>query len=598
MISDELFRKYRKILYGKIIDNSIKWGQGILIDKSPAGWTVDLREAILTPYYGNIISQLFMKWICEYKPDFIAGTTVAAGCLVSQLVIQSHIMGVPTKGLYIRKEPKEDGLQKYIEGPIKEGSTVLLVDDLKNSSDIIIKSIDILVKHRCVPIGLAVILNFQRDGEKDLKRLGIPVHHIFSLKDLNMTEPDKIENNPLFIPVWKAGFINTGQYYAPKSGTVIGDGRIFIGSDRGRFLAIHTNGILDWSFPVGETYRGIQVTPIYKDGRVYFGSYDGYTCCLKSSSGEVVWKEKWGDWVGCSSPVFIPKTNKFFIGIEYGNKGGDLCCFNGDSGELFWRFKTEEYVTCAPGIDVNTSTALVGSLDKSVYALNIDDGSLKWRFSTGGHIKGGITTDSKTGSCYFTSYDGFIYCLDIKSGEVIWKRQLGRWLYSYPSVNKDFVVLTTEADYVFCLNKKSGKIMWKRCMSSMWRMSGYATIKGDRVYVGSAGGSVFVLSLEDGSILWSFQTGGPVMAPVGIYSPSKIPLNKPLLKTGKMKKNSFNVLNNRLYYPGDGITNIFNFEATELIWSFHSFCKDIPDHKNVILASSNDGYLYCFIEPY
>jgi len=596
--SEKELERYRKILYSEIVDNAIKWGRGILMDGSPAGWTVDLREAILTPELAHVISQLFMPLIDRYRPDYVAGMTVAAGCLVSQLVLLSHIRGVPVKGLYIRREPKGDGMQRQIEGQLRENSKVLLLDDIINSSDVALKCIEQLVKHRCIPVALAVILNFQNSGEHDIKKLGIPLHHIFTLGDINMKPPAGQEDNTMFLPVWKAGPVNSGAYYAPKSGPVSGEGRIFLGSDRGYFISLHSNGFPDWFFPVRETYRGIQVTPVYRKGRVYFGAYDGYTYCLKASSGKVMWKQKWGDWVGCSSPAFAPSEDLFFIGIEYGSHGGDLCAFNGIDGTLKWRFKTGEYVTCAPGINSNTNTVFVGSLDKTVYALDLHEGTEKWRFLTDGDIKGGITTDYTTDYCYFTSYDGHLYCLN-NTGETVWKRKLGHWLYSRPAVSNDMVLIGTEADYIFSLNKMTGKIIWKRCMSDEWKMCAYPVIKHGRVYAGSYGGTVYVMSLYDGSILWSFKTGGPVMAPCGIFPSRKIRVDKPVLKQGKLKKNTFNVHGDRLYYPGPGgLTHIFNSDATRLLWSVYSLQKEIPSYSNTLVASSNDGYIYCFVEIY
>lgn len=87
------------------------------------------------------------------------------------------------------------------------------------------------------------------------------------------------------------------------------------------------------------------------------------------------------------------------------------------------------------------------------------------------------------------------------------------------------------------------------------------------------------------------------MAPIGVFPSGKLPVDKPLLDPGKLKKDSFNIRGNRLYYPGEGgLVHTFNFDATQLLWSFNHFQKEIPPYSNAILASSNDGYLYCFLE--
>jgi len=89
------------------------------------------------------------------------------------------------------------------------------------------------------------------------------------------------------------------------------------------------------------------------------------------------------------------------------------------------------------------------------------------------------------------------------------------------------------------------------------------------------------------------------MAPCGVFPSAKIHVNKPVSKQGKLKKNAFNIRGDRLYYPGPGgLTHIFNRDATGLLWSVYSLREEIPPYCNTLLASSNDGYLYCFVEPY
>jgi len=84
--------KNKKILYERILNNSIKWNQGLLRGSGrPAGWTIDMREYMLDPYYSNIIAEIFMEWIESYKPDYVAGLAITGGFIASQLVLLSHL---------------------------------------------------------------------------------------------------------------------------------------------------------------------------------------------------------------------------------------------------------------------------------------------------------------------------------------------------------------------------------------------------------------------------------------------------------------------------------------------------------------------------
>jgi len=52
MVSQKKFNTYKNILYERILNNSIKWGRGILRGSgAPAGWTIDMREEIFDPFY-------------------------------------------------------------------------------------------------------------------------------------------------------------------------------------------------------------------------------------------------------------------------------------------------------------------------------------------------------------------------------------------------------------------------------------------------------------------------------------------------------------------------------------------------------------------
>ncbi len=120
-----------------------------------------------------------------------------------------------------------------------------------------------------------------------------------------------------------------------------------------------------WAFPTrGEIYS----SPAMGDGRVYFGSHDGYLYCL-TLEGELVWK--YGTHARINASPLLSSDGVLLVGA----KNGKLYALDAESGERIWSFKA------APGarkVNLDSSPSLapdgtvhVGSYDGNVYAVPV-----------------------------------------------------------------------------------------------------------------------------------------------------------------------------------------------------------------------------------
>jgi orotate phosphoribosyltransferase len=584
------FETYKKILYERILNNSIKWNQGILRGSGkPAGWTIDMREEMLDPYYSNIISEIFMEWIEAYKPDYVAGLAITGGFIASQIVLLSYLKGCPLKGLYIRKKPKINGLQKQIEGPLKKKSRVIIVDDAINSGDSALEAIKLLSEEGCLTVAFLSILNFEGKGTEYLNKLNIPLHYLFTVRDLSLKPSSDTEKSELYSMCWQAGAVTSGIYNRiPSCSPVFAGKRIFLGSDFGRFLSINQSGTLQWSFDTDYS-QPVFTDPLIRKDRVCFSSCDGSLYCLSALKGNLLWKFKDPCLSDSFSPVSSPDGKIIFTGGLCCDGSGLLFAVDSMKGQVLWNFTSQSGIMATPVISRSYNLLIFTSMDGTVYCSDMS-GNIKWRSAYG--VINGMALDENTGTvCFFSG--GSFYSVDIVKGSELCKRKLSSLDYSAPVIKGDKIVASASSDFIFCFDK-SGKVLWQNCLGDNWSMPGYPVIFNDRVYASNSSGEIFVLELQKGRIIWNFFTGSPVRS-------------SPLVLSGKIfhdlkfpfpdfNEKSFNIYENKIYILNNyGFIESYNFEFTRLLWSVKYF--NLPsEYKTLLFVTCSNGYIYCFME--
>lgn len=136
-------------------ENPFTWASG---RKSPI--YCDNRITLSYPEIRTFIRQQFVSIINEHfaEVDVIAG--VATGG-IAQGVLVAQDIGKPF--IYVRPEEKKHGLTNKIEGVVKEGQTVLIIEDLISTGKSSLQVVDSLREVGCVVKGMVAIFTYGLD---------------------------------------------------------------------------------------------------------------------------------------------------------------------------------------------------------------------------------------------------------------------------------------------------------------------------------------------------------------------------------------------------------------------------------------------------
>ena len=118
------------------------------------------------------------------------------------------------------------------------------------------------------------------------------------------------------------------------------------------------------------------------------------------------------------------------------------------------------------------------------------------------------------GLCVFTNPDE-MQALS-HSGELVWKTPLKSGMSAIATDGTHLLGAT--ATSLVCLDVDTSSLLWEK---SLWAeknepidapQSSSCAIAKDKAYVGSRNGSVYCVTVEDGTVLWEYQTKSPVVA--------------------------------------------------------------------------------------
>src|SRR3990170_2987126 len=93
----------------------------------------DLKPAMLDPDGAKWLSELILHKLQGVKVDRIGGLEMGAVPLVSTVALRSQKFGRYLPGFFIRKERKDHGTKKLIEGDDISGKNVVILDDVTTS---------------------------------------------------------------------------------------------------------------------------------------------------------------------------------------------------------------------------------------------------------------------------------------------------------------------------------------------------------------------------------------------------------------------------------------------------------------------------------
>src|SRR5207253_2291063 len=105
-------------------------GDFVLASGDSSNYYIDGRLSAVSSEAAHLIGEVIYNRTEGLGIDAIGGLEVGAVPLTTAAVISYHLHGKKMEGFWVREKAKEHGTRKLIEGGLRSGSRVAIVDDV------------------------------------------------------------------------------------------------------------------------------------------------------------------------------------------------------------------------------------------------------------------------------------------------------------------------------------------------------------------------------------------------------------------------------------------------------------------------------------
>lgn len=175
--------KLKDKLLSILAAQSYKEGKVILASGKESNYYIDGKMTTLDALGGTLVSVLFLRMLKE-NVSAVGGLSVGADPLSSGVSQIGYLLGKKLNAFYVRKEPKKHGTSKWIEGPLKAGEKVAILEDVVTTGGSSLKAIEKITEFGCKVEQVIALVDRNEGGREAFKEKGLEYKYLFDINEV------------------------------------------------------------------------------------------------------------------------------------------------------------------------------------------------------------------------------------------------------------------------------------------------------------------------------------------------------------------------------------------------------------------------------
>ena len=176
----------RRALVDLIAAEAVFHGDFTLSSGKKATYYVDMRKLTLDHRAAPAIGRLVLDAVRDLNVDAVGGLTLGADPIANAVMHASVAAGTPVDAFVVRKEPKDHGRGRQIEGAEATGKRVVIVEDTSTTGGSPLKAAEVVAAAGAEIVAVVTVVDRKTGAQAAVEAAGYEWRSIIDLDDLGL----------------------------------------------------------------------------------------------------------------------------------------------------------------------------------------------------------------------------------------------------------------------------------------------------------------------------------------------------------------------------------------------------------------------------
>ena len=170
---------------------AVQRGDFTLASGKKSSYYVDMRRATLHHEAGPLVGHVMLDMLEEAGfgagvADAVGGLTMGADPVATAIMHAAASRGLDVDAFVVRKETKDHGTKRRIEGPSIEGCNVVILEDTSTTGGSPIQALEAAREAGANVLAVAVVVDRATGAREKIEACGVPYLAALGLEDLGL----------------------------------------------------------------------------------------------------------------------------------------------------------------------------------------------------------------------------------------------------------------------------------------------------------------------------------------------------------------------------------------------------------------------------